>query len=158
MIIEERERERDDICYKYKSNWIVKDYCNFKSKEYITVDIVKENSWPQFFFFFWVQFLMKNEIRDYFYVIGWMNYKFKWSKIFIFVHTKNEFDRPTLTWAHNLLVVWVLGFLLWVVPNTETPQSNLTLWIPLLSLLLLFWFTPPVLSLLWSLLTTFFLP
>ena len=101
---------------------------------------------------------MKNEIRDYFYVIGWMNYKFKWSKIFIFVHTKNEFDGSTLTWAHNLLVVWVLGFLLWVVPNTETPQSNLTLWIPLLSLLLLFWFTPPVLSLLWSLLTTFFLP
>ena len=52
----ERERERDDICYKYKSNWIVKDYCNFKSKEYITVDIVKENSWPQFFFFFGYNF------------------------------------------------------------------------------------------------------
>ena len=46
----ERERERDDICYKYKSNWIVKDYCNFKAKESITVDIVKENSWPQFVF------------------------------------------------------------------------------------------------------------
>ena len=43
------------------------------------------------------------------------------------VHTKNEVDGPTLTWAHNLLVVWVLGFLIWIVPHTETPQSNLTL-------------------------------
>ena len=43
------------------------------------------------------------------------------------VRTKNEVDGPTLTWAHNLLVVWVLGFLLWIVPHTETPQSNLTL-------------------------------
>ena len=77
----ERERERYDICYKYKSNRIVKDYCNFKDKESITVGIVKENSWPQYFF--GVHFLMKNEIMDYFYVIGWMSYKFKWSKIFI---------------------------------------------------------------------------
>ena len=44
----------------------------------------------------------------------------------------------TLTWAHNLFVMWVLNFLLWVILNLETQQYNATLWIPLLSLLLLF--------------------
>ena len=48
----ERERERDDICYKYKSNWIVKDYWNFKAKESITVGIVKENAWPQYIYIY----------------------------------------------------------------------------------------------------------
>ena len=54
------------------------------------------------------------------------------------MHAINEVDGPALTWAHNLFVVWALGFLPWVVPNTETQHSNLSLRIPLLSLLLLF--------------------
>ena len=54
------------------------------------------------------------------------------------VATKNEVDGPTLTWVQNLFVVWALGFLPWVVPNAKTQHSNLSLRIPLLSLLLLF--------------------
>ena len=42
------------------------------------------------------------------------------------VRAKNEVSRPVLTWAHNLFVIWALDFLLWVVPSTETRQSNLS--------------------------------
>ena len=39
---------------------------------------------------------------------------------------KNEVYGPALAWAHNLLVMWVLDFLLWVVLNAETQQSDLS--------------------------------
>ena len=42
------------------------------------------------------------------------------------VRTKNEVNKPTPTWAHNLLVMWVLDFLLWLVLNAETQQSDLS--------------------------------
>ena len=41
------------------------------------------------------------------------------------VHAKNEVYGLTLAWAHNLFVMWVLDFLLWVVLNAETQQSDL---------------------------------
>ena len=80
-----------------------------------------------------------------------------WIVRFISMHAKNEVNGPALTWAHNLFVVWALDFLPWVVPNTETQQSNLSLWTPLLSLLLLFccFLAPSILSFLWNLSTPF---
>ena len=50
-----------------------------------------------------------------------------WVKLYVVVRAKNEVGRQALTWAHNLFVMWVLDFLLWVVPKTETQQSNLSL-------------------------------
>ena len=51
----------------------------------------------------------------------------KWRLHIICVRAKNEVGGPALTWAHNLFVVWALDFLPWVVPNTETQQSNFSL-------------------------------
>ena len=36
------------------------------------------------------------------------------------VRAQSEVDEPTLIWAHNLFVIWVLDFLLWIVPYTKT--------------------------------------
>ena len=47
--------------------------------------------------------------------------------IVVVVPAKSEVDGPILTWAHNLLVIWVLDFLLWVVPYTETQWDRLSL-------------------------------
>ena len=39
------------------------------------------------------------------------------------VRAKIEAGGPTLTWAHNLFMIWVLNFLLWVAPYTETQRN-----------------------------------
>ena len=43
------------------------------------------------------------------------------------VGIKSEVDGPILSWAYNLLVIWALDFLLWVVPYTETQWDRLSL-------------------------------
>ena len=43
------------------------------------------------------------------------------------VRAKSEVDGPILTWAHYLLVIWVLDFLLWVNSYTETQWDRLSL-------------------------------
>ena len=42
------------------------------------------------------------------------------------LHTKNKVYGLALAWAHNLFVMWVLDFLLWIALNAETQQSDLS--------------------------------
>ena len=72
-----------------------------------------------------------------------------------FVGAKNEAVGLGLIWAHNLFVMWVLDFLVWIVPNTETQQGNFSLRAPLLPLLLFSCCSlAPILRFLWNLSTT----
>ena len=65
----ERERERGYICYNYKPKLQgEKHCCDCKAKKSITACLTKENSRPQYFSSYC--FLGKNEIRNYFYIIG----------------------------------------------------------------------------------------
>ena len=61
-----------------------KNYYNCKTKKNITVSTIMENS-GQLQNFSWVLLSRKNEIKDYFYVIGWKCYKFEW--LFFFLNT-----------------------------------------------------------------------
>ena len=75
MGLKNRERERCDICYNCElSCWEEQNYYDCKAKETISASIAKENSRLQYYS---ILFLRENEIRDYFYVISWTNYKFE---------------------------------------------------------------------------------
>ena len=74
------------LIFAVTASWVAKEskiVATTKSKKSIIVVTIKKNLQPKYFS--WYHFLRKNEIRDYFYWIGWISYKFEWLTIFIFL-------------------------------------------------------------------------
>ena len=108
----ERERERER---EREQRMILTTTANRATKKSKVASVTKENSqtqyltWYHFFIYIYIYiYIKRNEIKDYFYGMGWTSYEFEWLGDFF----KRIFCSFVVV-SPNFVVVWTILAIIW---------------------------------------------